>query len=165
MVVATTFCSPSSHFFHFKHTCYSIFITLVVCCVTLMNTRERKTEEHSHPLDVPVQDPNDLSPDKIQREETFYRGAAGNGSSSRRTRRPYSSTNKQSRHHHHYQNNRFPCKLRRLLDDATLEHNEHIISWLPDGKAFKIHDRHTFTTKLLGRYFCHNCFSSFTRQL
>lgn len=59
----------------------------------------------------------------------------------------------------------FPTKLRRLLDDAVADGNEHIISWLPDGKAFKIHDPEAFTQVILKRYFRQTMFKSFTRQL
>ncbi len=59
----------------------------------------------------------------------------------------------------------FPMKLRRLLDDAVEEGNEHIISWLPNGKAFKIHDSDAFTDVILKRYFRQTRFKSFTRQL
>ena len=59
----------------------------------------------------------------------------------------------------------FPTKLRCILDDAVTEGNEHIVSWLPDGKAFKIHNPEAFTKIILRRYFRQTMFKSFTRQL
>lgn len=59
----------------------------------------------------------------------------------------------------------FPTKLRCILDDAVTEGNEHIVSWLPDGKAFKIHNPEAFTKVILRRYFRQTMFKSFTRQL
>ena len=32
----------------------------------------------------------------------------------------------------------FPWKLHRILNDAALEGNESAISWLPDGRAFRV---------------------------
>jgi HSF-type DNA-binding len=59
----------------------------------------------------------------------------------------------------------FPAKLRGLLDDAVVEGNEHLISWLPGGNAFKIHDPDLLAERVLKRYFRQNSFKSFTRQL
>ena len=59
----------------------------------------------------------------------------------------------------------FPSRLRRLLGDAEAENNQHIVSWLPSGKGFKVHDPDAFTAKLLQRYFRQTQFKSFTRQL
>lgn len=33
----------------------------------------------------------------------------------------------------------FPWKLHEMLKDATAEHKENVVSWLPEGKAFKVH--------------------------
>jgi HSF-type DNA-binding len=59
----------------------------------------------------------------------------------------------------------FPSKLRRLLDDAVDEGNEHLISWLPGGTAFKIHNPVAIYEQILPRYFRQSRFKSFTRQL
>jgi hypothetical protein len=46
----------------------------------------------------------------------------------------------------------FPFKLHQLLDDAGSEGNEHIVSWLPDGKGFKVFSRQLFEEQILPRY-------------
>lgn len=60
---------------------------------------------------------------------------------------------------------RFPMKLRTVLNDALLENNEHIISWLPHGKAFKVHKPDLFASQIMRRYFRQSHFRSFTRQV
>jgi hypothetical protein len=61
----------------------------------------------------------------------------------------------------------FPYKLHGLLDDV--EENEElsaIISWLPDGKSFRLHSPSLFEEKLLRKYFPRqNQLKSFMRQL
>lgn len=47
---------------------------------------------------------------------------------------------------------------------ATKEY-EHIISWLPDGKSFKVHNSKLFTKEILPSHFKSAKFSSFTRKL
>eukprot|EP00980_Cylindrotheca_fusiformis_P002991 scaffold692_cov118-Cylindrotheca_fusiformis.AAC.13 len=59
----------------------------------------------------------------------------------------------------------FPSKLLQLLEDSTLEGNEHIVSWLPHGKAFKVHSPADFENKLIRRYFRQTKYRSFVRQL
>jgi hypothetical protein len=59
----------------------------------------------------------------------------------------------------------FPCKLRRLLDDAARDGNESIVSWLPHGRAFQVHKPLEFTENLMRRYFRQTLFRSFTRQV
>lgn len=59
----------------------------------------------------------------------------------------------------------FPWKLRQLLNDAVLEGNSGIISWLPDGMAFKVYDPASFASRILKRYFRQSRFRSFTRQV
>jgi len=59
----------------------------------------------------------------------------------------------------------FPFKLLQLLEDASLEGNEHIVSWLPHGKAFKVHKTTEFENELIGRYFRQTKYRSFVRQV
>ena len=59
----------------------------------------------------------------------------------------------------------FPWKLNRLLNDAEREGNEDIVSWLPHGRAFKIHNPKEFERKLMKKYFRQSQFKSFTRQV
>jgi len=62
----------------------------------------------------------------------------------------------------------FPQKLRRILSDA--ESNvaagwDKVISWLPDGKGFKIHDSKRFAAEIMPRYFGSSKFRTFQRSL
>lgn len=59
----------------------------------------------------------------------------------------------------------FPYKLLQLLEDASTEGNEHIVSWLPHGKAFKVHKTTEFENQLIGRYFRQTKYRSFVRQV
>lgn len=59
----------------------------------------------------------------------------------------------------------FPFKLLQLLEDCTLEGNENIASWLPHGKAFKVHKPTDFENKLIRRYFRQTKYRSFVRQV
>uniref|UniRef100_A0A6N2LR98 HSF-type DNA-binding domain-containing protein n=1 Tax=Salix viminalis TaxID=40686 RepID=A0A6N2LR98_SALVM len=49
-----------------------------------------------------------------------------------------------------------------MVDDPTIN---HIVSWNRGGSSFVVWDPHLFSTNLLPRYFKHNNFSSFVRQL
>ena len=68
----------------------------------------------------------------------------------------------------------FPWKLHQLLDDAARGScskdgssitNESIVSWLPNGRAFKIHDRINFVAKVMPIYFKTANYKSFHRSL
>ncbi|KAG7338483.1 HSF-type DNA-binding protein [Nitzschia inconspicua] len=58
----------------------------------------------------------------------------------------------------------FLVRLRVLLDDAARDGNQLIVSWLPHGKGFTIHDRACFTDTILPRYF-KGKFTSFRQAL
>ena len=59
----------------------------------------------------------------------------------------------------------FPFKLYRLLAFVEKEGKTHIISFLPDGTTFKIHDKQAFVAEILPYFFNTNRFASFYRQL
>jgi hypothetical protein len=59
----------------------------------------------------------------------------------------------------------FPLKLHRLLEEAEKKCSDHIVSWLPDGKAFKIHDPEQFCNTVMAAYFKQTKLKSFTRQV
>ena len=59
----------------------------------------------------------------------------------------------------------FPFKLYRLLAFVEKEGMTHIISFLPDGTTFKIHDKQAFVTEILPYFFNTNRLASFYRQL
>jgi hypothetical protein len=59
----------------------------------------------------------------------------------------------------------FPVKLHQMLNDAEESGNGDIVSWLPDGKSFKIHDRARFVRLIMPSYFGASKFRSFQRNL
>ena len=59
----------------------------------------------------------------------------------------------------------FPLKLYRMLTDLEANGNEHIASFTPSGKAFRIHDRRAFLTEIAPQYFRIQKYNSFKRQL
>ena len=56
----------------------------------------------------------------------------------------------------------FPTKLFQILEDPE---NQEYISWLPHGKAWKIHKQHEFEEKVIPLYFRHAKLASFMRQV
>jgi len=56
----------------------------------------------------------------------------------------------------------FLTKTFDVVDDPV---TNHVVSWSRDGTSFVVWDPNTFSTSLLPRYFKHNNFSSFVRQL
>eukprot|EP00123_Amoebidium_parasiticum_P012784 comp21574_c0_seq1/m.30145 comp21574_c0_seq1/g.30145 ORF comp21574_c0_seq1/g.30145 comp21574_c0_seq1/m.30145 type:complete len:392 (-) comp21574_c0_seq1:192-1367(-) len=56
----------------------------------------------------------------------------------------------------------FLQKLLAMVEDHTCD---HLISWSPDGNSFRVHDPVTFAKEVLPKFFKHNNFSSFVRQL
>lgn len=56
----------------------------------------------------------------------------------------------------------FLNKIYDMVDDHSVD---HIVSWSRNGQSFVVWDPHAFSTNLLPRYFKHNNFSSFVRQL
>jgi hypothetical protein len=60
----------------------------------------------------------------------------------------------------------FPFKLHKVLDDAdNLDGGDATISWMPDGKAFKIHDRERFASETMPLYFSTSKLRSFQKNL
>lgn len=58
----------------------------------------------------------------------------------------------------------FPYKLYKLLDDADRGIHSNIISWMPDGTSFKIHNAKAFSDTVMSTYFNQSKYKSFTRQ-
>lgn len=56
----------------------------------------------------------------------------------------------------------FVMKLWNMVNDKS---NSKYISWMSDGKAFQVNDRESFMKYVLPKYFKHNNFASFVRQL
>lgn len=61
--------------------------------------------------------------------------------------------------------NQFPWKLYDMLHTAEKRNEEHIISWIRDGKAFKVHNRDLFIEKYMKKMFNQTKYKSFQRQL
>eukprot|EP00534_Pseudo-nitzschia_fraudulenta_P002055 CAMPEP_0201122042 /NCGR_PEP_ID=MMETSP0850-20130426/5769_1 /ASSEMBLY_ACC=CAM_ASM_000622 /TAXON_ID=183588 /ORGANISM="Pseudo-nitzschia fraudulenta, Strain WWA7" /LENGTH=347 /DNA_ID=CAMNT_0047388625 /DNA_START=347 /DNA_END=1390 /DNA_ORIENTATION=+ len=61
--------------------------------------------------------------------------------------------------------NQFPCKLYDMLDAAEKRNEEHVISWIRGGRAFKVHNRNIFIEEYMKRMFNQTKFKSFQRQL
>jgi len=59
----------------------------------------------------------------------------------------------------------FPWLLHDLLEEATVQNFEHIVSWNPSGLSFKVHDREAFMNEVLPRYVSQTRYKSFVRQL
>jgi hypothetical protein len=59
----------------------------------------------------------------------------------------------------------FPWKLHQLLEDAETHGNTHVVSWLPGGKAFKVHNPTEFYEQIMPHYFKQTRYKSFTRQV
>jgi hypothetical protein len=51
-----------------------------------------------------------------------------------------------------------------MLELATDEGFEGIVSWLPDGKSFKVYDAKSFVLKVMPEFFHQSKYKSFQRQ-
>jgi hypothetical protein len=60
----------------------------------------------------------------------------------------------------------FPWKLHEMLSCAKTEDFESVVSWLPDGNSFKVHDQDEFVSNILPAYLENQTkYKSFQRQL
>lgn len=59
----------------------------------------------------------------------------------------------------------FLWKLHEMLDDVEKTGDDHIVSWLHDGKSFRVHKPKSFVQKIIPYYFNQSKFKSFQRQL
>lgn len=59
----------------------------------------------------------------------------------------------------------FPFKLHSILENAEKMNRVDIVSWLPSGKAFKIHKPKDFADTIMPQYFNQTKYRSFQRQL
>mmetsp|Transcript_20940 Transcript_20940/g.36037 ORF Transcript_20940/g.36037 Transcript_20940/m.36037 type:complete len:281 (+) Transcript_20940:173-1015(+) len=59
----------------------------------------------------------------------------------------------------------FPSKFYRMLDQIKEEGLEAVVSWLPHGRAFKIHKPKEFAASIMPRFFNQSKYTSFQRQL
>jgi hypothetical protein len=47
----------------------------------------------------------------------------------------------------------YVLRIHEMLENAEREHHQHIVSWQPHGRAFKVHDEVEFVATILPRYF------------
>lgn len=59
----------------------------------------------------------------------------------------------------------FPQTLYRLLEESFNDGRDHIVSWQPHGRSFRVHDQRQFIQKIMPKYFQQKKFTSFQRQL
>ena len=59
----------------------------------------------------------------------------------------------------------FPLKLFHMLQDAHEKKFDHIVSWQPHGRSFRIHSPDLMVRDILPKYFNHSKIRSFQRQL
>ena len=59
----------------------------------------------------------------------------------------------------------FPWKLHDMLHECSNDQRMAVVSWLPHGKAFKVHKVSEFVRNILPRYFNQTKYKSFQRQL
>ena len=58
----------------------------------------------------------------------------------------------------------FPWKLHAMLELAEKENFDGVVSWLPDGKSFKVYDPSTFVKDIMPNFFQQSKYKSFQRQ-
>jgi len=59
----------------------------------------------------------------------------------------------------------FPCVLYRMVQDADDKGHEDIVSWVSQGRAFRVHNTKKFVSNILPRFFAQTKITSFQRQL
>lgn len=59
----------------------------------------------------------------------------------------------------------FPWKLHLMLESAEKDGYQHIVSWVREGSAFKVHDTKAFVDEVMPHYFDQTKYESFRRQL
>ncbi|KAL7466268.1 hypothetical protein ACHAXS_006561 [Conticribra weissflogii] len=52
-----------------------------------------------------------------------------------------------------------------MLKFAAMESLEDVVSWMPHGRAFKIHDPKVFASTIMPKFFNQSKYTSFQRQL
>lgn len=59
----------------------------------------------------------------------------------------------------------FPWRLHQILDDMHESGDTSIISWVPDGRHFHVHNPTLFVEEIIPKFFKQKSFKSFQRQL
>jgi hypothetical protein len=58
----------------------------------------------------------------------------------------------------------FPWKMHELLEQVEQDGREDVVSWLPNGRAFKVHKTDIFVNEIMGSHFQQTKYKSFQRQ-
>jgi hypothetical protein len=85
--------------------------------------------------------------------------------SSKKQSNPAASPGRQASKATTNQQHSFPLRLQRMLDKLEADGNASIVSWLPHGRGFMVHDTDRFVNELMPIYFNQTKYSSFQRQL
>jgi hypothetical protein len=59
----------------------------------------------------------------------------------------------------------FPWKVHEMLETAEKNGDDHVVSWLPDGRSFRVHERDLFVDGMMKVFFNQTKYKSFQRQL
>lgn len=62
-------------------------------------------------------------------------------------------------------NLQFPFKLHEMLKMADRNDKSHIVSWMPEGRGFKVHNKEAFCEHIMPLYFSSNKYKTFQRSL
>jgi hypothetical protein len=73
--------------------------------------------------------------------------------------------NNEANHEGHRRGIQFPWKIHEMLKQAEEKGHTHIVSWLPDGKAFKVHKKEEFCNEIMPWWFNSNKYKTWQRSL
>jgi hypothetical protein len=59
----------------------------------------------------------------------------------------------------------FPYKLHCMLEEVEKYNDQHIVSWQPDGKSFRVYRPDDFVNKIMPQYFHQTQYRSFQRMV
>lgn len=59
----------------------------------------------------------------------------------------------------------FPWRLHQMLEDIEKSGGDSIVSWLPDGHHFQVHNPQLFMQRIIPKFFKQKSYKSFQRQL
>jgi hypothetical protein len=59
----------------------------------------------------------------------------------------------------------FPWRLHEILEEVEEQELAWIVSWLPDGRGFRVHCQKSFSEIIIPMFFRHSRYKSFQRQL
>jgi hypothetical protein len=59
----------------------------------------------------------------------------------------------------------FPWKVHDMLEKAEVDGIDEVVSWLPHGRAFMVHNPDVFVNQVMPMWFQQTKFASFQRQL